>query len=287
MADPPSKRCCFRNTDSYSEDYHEDSVGPDGVFPSETDGSDNDDEHYFFPSEDSLKQTIVSAYANDIHASDSSVSDNEVVNTDTEVVNTRTEVGEELTKIGNILISPCCDKFCLRHLTAMDVIDCKSEMAHCETAADRKKWLFSKLADNSSESSKGMALTKYFVAGKEICTSAWCHVFSVSRCTLQRMQQRLTDVDRMEHGNAGKKRQNTKTEAAIAWMERYFNLIGDKMPDKDQIHLPCWENQKDIYYRYRTDLEQRGNQGEILGISMFYKVWGDSFSKVVIPEVSK
>ena len=58
----------------------------------------------------------------------------------------------------------------------------------------------------------------------------------LSRRTLHRMPQRLTDVDRMKHGNAGKKRQNTKTEAAIAWMEKHINLIGDKMPDKDQIN---------------------------------------------------
>lgn len=72
----------------------------------------------------------------------------------------------------------------------------------------------------------------------------------------------------MKHGNAGKKRLNTKTDAAIVWMDRYFNLIGGKMPDKDQIHLPCWENQKDIYHRYCSDLKARGSMGkELLGIS--------------------
>lgn len=38
-------------------------------------------------------------------------------------------------------------------------------------------------------------------------------------------------------------------------MERYFDLVGDEMPDKDQIHLPCWKNQEDIYCRYCTDQE--------------------------------
>ena len=89
-----------------------------------------------------------------------------------------------------------------------------------------------------------------------------------------------------QHGNVGKKRQNTKTEGAIAWMERYFDLIGDKMPDKNQIHLPCWENQKDVYNRYCTDLEKEATKEEILGISMFRKIWGESFANVVIPEVS-
>ena len=218
MAEPASKRWCFVNMDSFNDDDCEkQSVGPDGVFPSEGDAdSDDDGERCFFPSEDllnpRLNQSVVAdAVSNDDH-SDYSVSDNEAA------VNSDMDLGEELTKIGNILISTCCDKFCLRHLTAMDVIDCKREMAHCKTSTDRKKWLLAKLADNSSESSKRVLQTRYYVAGKEICSSAWCHIFSVTRCTLQRMQQRIIDADRdgMEHGNVGKKRQNTKTEGAIA-----------------------------------------------------------------------
>ena len=60
------------------------------------------------------------------------------------------------------------------------------------------------------------------------------------------MQSKLTFEDGIQPGNSGNKRLNTKAEDAVAWMERYFNLIGDNMPDKDQIHLLCWETQKDI-----------------------------------------
>ena len=87
------------------------------------------------------------------------------------------------------------------------------------------------------------------------------------------MQSQILFHDRtmaLEHRNSGKKRQNTKTEAAEAWMDRYFNLIGDRMPDKNQIHLPCWETQKDVYNRYCSDMMLRGSLQEgFLGISMF------------------
>ena len=91
-----------------------------------------------------------------------------------------------------------------------------------------------------------MIATRYFVAGKDFCATAWCKVFSKSYRTLQKMEQKITFAEKVEHGNLDKKRRSTKTEAAIACMDRYFNLIGDKMPDKVQFHLPCWENQKDI-----------------------------------------
>ena len=288
MSDPPSKRFRIENPESISSETHDDCdkhhIGPDGVFPSEGDESD-DGGHCIFPSEDSLNHsldqtvTAVEESDDDLDSLSDSADHNEAENT--------TGINEELSKIGNILISECCDRYCLRHLTAIDVMNCKRELVQCKTTIDRKKWLLAQLANSSNESSNRVVQTRYFVAGKEICSSAWCRIFSVSRRTLQRMQQRIVDADRMEqHGNVGKKRLNTKTEGAIAWMEKYFDLIGDKMPDKNQIHLPCWENQKDVHNRYSTDLERRGNKEEILGVSMFYKIWRESFPNVVIPEVS-
>lgn len=82
------------------------------------------------------------------------------------------------------------------------------------------------------------------------------------------------------------RRVNTKAESVSTWMDVYFNLIGDKMPHKNQLHLPSWETQKDIYYRYVGDMRNHGiSEDEIAGISIFYKVWTDEFSNVVIPQV--
>lgn len=274
MAGPSRKR--YRE-DSFASDneFSEDSVGPDGIFPSESESDEDDDtRECFFPSEESNQANMDS---HTINLSDSSLSQQEMPETE--------EIGEEMVHIGEILVSTCCENFCLRRLTAMDVIASKAEQSQCQNRSERSNWLFTKLRENSSETNKGDLQTRYFVAGKEICSSAWCKLFSVSHRTLQRMQSKLTFEDGIQHGNSGKKRLNTKTEAAVAWMERYFNLIGDKMPDKDQIHLPCWETQKDIYHRYSSDVQKRGE--EILGISMFYKIWTEKFSNVVIPEVSE
>ena len=126
-----------------------------------------------------------------------------------------------------------------------------------------------------------------FCCWKRDFSSAWCRIFSVSRRNVQRMLKRTVVVDKMEqHGNVGKKGRILKLEGTIAWMERCLDLIGDKMSDKNQMHLSCWKNQKDVYNQYCTDIDKRGNKEEILGISVFCKIWGESFTNVVIPEVS-
>ena len=89
-----------------------------------------------------------------------------------------------------------------------------------------------------------------------------------------------------EHGNKGRRRTNTKSESTKAWMKKYFNLVGDKMPHNSQIHLPSWETQKDVYMRYTEDMTLQSIPAtDVVSLSMFYKIWAEDFPSVVIPEV--
>ena len=188
MAVPAGKR--YRE-DSFASDneFSEDSVG---IFPSENESDDDDDtRECFFPSEESNQANMDS---HTINLSDSSLSQQEMPETE--------EIGEEMVRIGKILVSTCCENFCLRRLTAMDVIASKAEQSQCKNRSECTDWLFTKLRENSSETNKGDLQTRYFVAGKEICSSAWCKLFSVSHRTLQRMQSKLTFEDGIQHGNS-------------------------------------------------------------------------------------
>ena len=90
----------------------------------------------------------------------------------------------------------------------------------------------------------------------------------------------------VEHGNKGAKRPSIRGESAKAWMTRYFNLVVDKMPHNKQIHLPSWDTQKDVYQRFREDMElQNVPASSIVALSTFYRIWADDFPNVVIPEV--
>ena len=63
-------------------------------------------------------------------------------------------------------------------------------------------------------------------------------------------------------------------------------LFGDQMPHKDQVYLPSWKTQKDIYHRYVGDMTRRGiSEEEVAGIGIFYKVWTEEFSNVAILQV--
>ena len=193
---------------------------------------------------------------------------------------------DERETVGTILVSKCCNKDCLLFLTANDVLTARKRVCAL-SASTLRQWLVDKVLEGS-HSVNGKLETHFNVAGIEVCRAAFCQVYSlnvrkVSRATKSVIANNLI----VEHGNAGRKRPTTKCDSAKTWMERYFNLIGDKMPHNGQIHLPSWESRKDVYARYNEDMSvQQMEKNDIISLDMFYKLWRKDFSNVIIPEVN-
>ena len=227
------------------------------------------------PTEDSGSTIYYESQTNSIYANSSESASGQVTCSD-----------DERESVATILITRCCKRNCLLHLTAYNVMTARRRFFSFGTNAQRQ-WVIDRLHENSYGIEKGSITTKYFIAGDEVCQVAWCAVYSISKKRITRMLKSASlGYITAEHGNKGKKRSKMKTQNVTAWMERYFHLVGDKMPHKDQIHLPSWETQKDVYSRYCADMaEQHISENELVSLSMFYKIWNDKFSNVVIPEV--
>ena len=93
------------------------------------------------------------------------------------------------------------------------------------------------------------------MSGKDVCRNSFSLIYGFSPKRLLRIKKKVTlGQHNLDHGNKGKRKHTIRGNEAKMWMERYFNLIGDKLPDRNQIHLPSWDNQKDIYQRYRDNM---------------------------------
>ena len=112
----------------------------------------------------------------------------------------------------------------------------------------QRQWITDKIHESSKISTDGELLTKYVVAGRDMCEKAFCdvHGFSTRRLCRIRKNASLGQVT-VQHGYLGRKRTTCKVDEAKVWMNQYFHLIGDKQPDKVKIHLPSWETQHAIY----------------------------------------
>lgn len=161
----------------------------------------------------------------------------------------------EVEGIASILTSSCCDRVCVRDITVNDILSCRRKYSEMSTV-EQRQWLTNKILENSNPIDWA---TKYIVAGKEVCKETFCQVYLLSPKRLYRVRKAVSQGQvNAHHGNKGRKKVSTRVNEAKTWMERYFNLIGDKMPDKNQIHLPSWDRQIDIYQRFKDDMKEMG-----------------------------
>ena len=197
----------------------------------------------------------------------------------------KTDDLKERRALADLLMSDCCKNKCLLHLTGNTILTTRRKVC-CLQGHERRQWIIEKITDSSSYIN-GKLDTKFSVCGTDVCRTAFSQIYGFPPRTLSRVIKSVEQGELIvEHGNKGKKKTTAKCEGAKAWIEKYVNLIGDKMPNSKQIHLPCWDTQKDIYGRYKADMaKQMLDESAMISLSMFYKIWQDDFPHVVIPEV--
>ena len=56
---------------------------------------------------------------------------------------------------------------------------------------------------------------------------------------------KLKNCYKVSHGSFGISRQTKRMSSTLAWLSNYFSDICEKMPTKEEFHLPCfmlWKN---------------------------------------------
>lgn len=75
---------------------------------------------------------------------------------------------------------------------------------------------------------------------------------------------------------------NVKAKIAEAWMDMFFDLVGDKIPNsKDEIHLEPQEK-KEIWEEYQSDCFELLLDEDPMGYDAFLKLWDEAFPHVSI-----
>ena len=72
-------------------------------------------------------------------------------------------------------------------------------------------------------------------------SKAWKKASLLVDCSTRRLDRVAAlfkeGVTKISYGNAGQLRQTSKTADAIAWMDSYFRMIREQVPNCDRIHL--------------------------------------------------
>lgn len=79
-----------------------------------------------------------------------------------------------------------------------------------------------------------------------------------------------------------------KHEQAILWMQEWFHLHGDKMPDSVMTHLPHYLTKEAVYKEMRDEMLSSGlGRDEVISLQRFYVLWTEKFKTVSIPKINR
>ncbi len=146
----------------------------------------------------------------------------------------------------------------------------------------KKQWLLDYLTMNSLEGSTSTEVA-LSICGKSVCLQLWLstlgvsqsHYYSVRGLYLKGHKRIVSEIQRTPL---------PRTNEAVAWIEGYVSLMGDKMPNRATIHLPSSVSKVSMYQRMMAELKVRGKI-DIISQSQFFGVWKTFFCHVTIPKV--
>ena len=181
-------------------------------------------------------------------------------------------------------IDSCSDN-CIRKLhglTEFEVLFAHSRF-DATSNQEQNKWILEYLITHcpiDSSGYKGPKLVPFFVTGKSVCLNVWLAVLPVSLSCFYRLRQDFLTYDLSIISDDKRSRSlSSKSMEAVAWMENYFDRIGDKRPDKDRIYLPTCLTKRKIFEIMTEELYQ-GNEEKAIYFSQFNKLFKMDFRRV-------
>lgn len=175
----------------------------------------------------------------------------------------------------------------VHELSELDVLSAHAQF-DVKSPQEQNQWILEYFLSHCPCDADGIRDAKnitYIVAGRTVCLNIWLRILSISVSRYYRLRR-----DFLENGGGSSqvaKRSRSlspKTMKAVAWMEHYFDRIGDKRPDKDGIYLPTCLTEKKIYDVMVEELYQ-GDESKSVCFSQFNKLYRAEFKNVTIPKV--
>ena len=204
----------------------------------------------------------------------------------------------------------CCMNQCMwKNFTIQKVIECRRQYAE-KNEYERSLFVMN-LVEGAVFRSEESIYYNWKVDGMSVCQAALLSIygFSKTKITVHKpvkirkfieislgLEQEVEEWN-MEHlnhpptvhGNTGYTRphqlqKRTAIEDMEIWCENYFTMLGDVMPDTDEIHMPSYLSTEDIHREYVLEMMDKGfHQEDLPSLERFRKMKRDCFPQIKFP----
>ena len=170
-----------------------------------------------------------------------------------------------------------CSAHCLNPISSSSISSLRSQY-QSKTQLQRNAWLQQWLENNKINIGTNKYMYRWHIDGIEVCLHCWLSVTGATK-------YKIAHCTRYIHGNTGIAHLSDHLETALAWLETYLYSVCDHMSTKNQYHLPCFLQWKDVL----TDLNSHLDSKKLKRYSQpqFAHLIKKNFSNVKLPKYTK
>lgn len=196
---------------------------------------------------------------------------------------------EQKWKLLNVLQYSGCLSKCAKEVHDLNEYEILNAHSHVATLTnhDKNLWLlryFFLQCPCDANGQKDFKRIHYVIQGKEVCFNLWLEILCFTEARYYRVRKDFLANDGANYTTRPIRSKQPKTMKAIAWMDAYFERVGDKRPDKDWIYLPTCLTRGKIY-EIMIDQLFEGDSSICISYPKFCKLYNEDFANVSIPKV--
>jgi hypothetical protein len=115
-----------------------------------------------------------------------------------------------------------------------------------------------------------------------VCGPFFQRVVGVSKTKMGDARARVEQgrLRTVSQSNVGKRSNSTRGVDLTVWMNGYFELHGQYIPNKFEMHLPIEMCKQDVHNAYTRSLESAVDLRKPILLSQFYNLWESQFPLV-------
>ena len=123
---------------------------------------------------------------------------------------------------------------------------------------------------------------RYVIDGKHVCSFYYEKFFPICHQRFISIRKKVTNARRPREDPTSHFKKSPKMQFLKTWMEKFFQEVGQAMPDKEEVHLPACFTRQCIFEAYQYSVLANLTLEFLVSRSYFYETWTKEFPRVKI-----
>ncbi|XP_060595320.1 uncharacterized protein LOC132749532 [Ruditapes philippinarum] len=176
-----------------------------------------------------------------------------------------------LESINEVYMKACCENDCCSNYSVDEILK-EREFYWSLSVEKQRSFIFAQLRNSVSY--------QFAVCGKNMCEVGWRQLYGIKRRRYYELKRRLVIKEEPLPSITKLKTPSRVKLQARTWLQNYIQLHAERMPDREELHLPHCVSKDAIFQQYRSAMIEASEKH--LSVSSFNDMWLKGFPNVKI-----